>query len=86
MNEVTNEQRAQPVREVVASGLAYQMKDSPHQIVRGFEEKGVLLRQGSSPGRVWTLREIEDLAGILWLTDPTLGEVLDALASVPPHG
>ncbi len=85
MQQVTNEQRAQPIRDVIAPGLAYQVNGNPHQIVRGVEAKGLLLRQGSSPGCAWTLREVEDQAGNLRPAPPRLGEVLDALASVPPR-
>ncbi len=79
---VPNQQRTQPIRTAVEPGLAYRADGSPHHVVRGLREKrGLVERRGVPESCVWTLREIEDAAGVLWPADPTLGQVLDALAT-----
>jgi hypothetical protein len=49
-------------------------------VVHGAWEKGRLLSQGVPAHRLWTLAEIENLAGVFWPANPTLGQVLEALA------
>lgn len=83
MQTVDHSLRRQRVSSAADPGLTIRVQgpEGAHYVVRGPREKRTVVEQRGVPaGRIWTLREIESLEGVLWPANPTLGQVLEALA------
>jgi len=84
---VTTWQREQAIALAVEPGLTYQIEgpEGAHHVLAGLlEKRAIVEEQGVLAGRVWTLAEIASVEGVLWPVNPTLGQVLDALAPNEP--